>query len=164
MGSLITIVVTFGYGVLSALVPIFNAEIYIGAVAAAASAPVAWMATLALATGTMVGKIVIFEASRRGSSRFGIGSADRPSKVARTRIGRWSVRAGETMMQWLEHKHLGPLTVLVSSVVGIPPLFVVSVLAGASRQNVVAFSVMVFAGRFARFAVITWPIVTAVGR
>lgn len=159
MESLLTIAAAFGYGILSALVPVFNAELYVGLMAAAASTPVAWASTVMLALGTSVGKTIIFEASRHGSSRFGIGSVDRAEKLARTRLGQWSIRVGEVLVAWLQHRHLGPLTVFVSAVIGLPPLFVVAVVAGASRQNVVSFAVMVFLGRLIRFAAVTGPIV-----
>lgn len=158
MGTFLTVAAALGYGVLSALVPIFNAELYIGVVAAATTAPVAWMCTVALSLGTVGGKVLIFEASRRGSSRYRVGSVSEEKPAPRTGFGRWTRRTSAQLLTWLRHPHRGPLTVLAASIFGIPPLFVVAVLAGVSKQNVYLFAVAVFVGRFLRFAVITWPV------
>lgn len=161
MGVFLTVAAALGYGVLSALVPLFNAELYIGVVAAATSPPVAWLSTAALALGTVGGKVLIFEASRRGSSRYRVGSVSEEKPEPRTGFGRWTRRTGAVLLTWLSHPQRGPLTVLAASVFGIPPLFVVAVLAGVSKQNVYLFALAVGVGRFARFAVITWPITIA---
>lgn len=157
LATLLTIASALGFGVLSAIVPLFNAELYIGAIAAATSTPTAWVSTVAMAVGTAFGKVIIFEASRRGSSRFS-ADLDKPKKEPTSAFGRWVRRTSEVLLVWLRDPRLGPLTVLVSAVVGIPPLFVVSVLAGVSRQNVYLFALAVLVGRFVRFAAITWPL------
>lgn len=161
MSDLLTILAALGYGALSALVPVFNAELYMGVVAAAADVSTAWMATVALSVGTMVGKLVIFEASKRGSSMFDKRSETLPRREPRTRLGRWVRSGSDLMVLWLKDPRLGPITVLVSSVVGIPPLFVVAVLAGASGQNRILFCLAVLVGRFLRFGIITWPLTVA---
>ena len=50
---------TFGFCVLSALVPIFNAEVYLTALAATESPPLWPMAAVA-AAGQMIGKVVYY--------------------------------------------------------------------------------------------------------
>lgn len=159
MAALLTIAAALGYGTLSALVPVFNAEVYVGVVAAATEPWLAWISTAALTLGTVVGKVLIFEAARRGSSRHRLGKVNRPRREPRTGLGRWTRRTGAVLLTWLGHRWRGSLTILAAAVLGIPPLLAVSVLAGLSRQNVYLFALAVFVGRFVRFAAITWPIV-----
>lgn len=167
MSEFWTLLATGGYGVLSALVPIFNAELYVMAVASLARPEMAAGAVVAMTLGTVVGKIVIFEGARRGSARFTRGSvAENTAKATHAAksagpVRRWISRANAIMLGWLSDKRLGPLTTLAASLVGIPPLFIVSVLAGVARQNIVLFCSAVFVGRFIRFAIVAWPFIIA---
>ncbi len=130
-------------GVGSALVPFVNAEAY--AVVTAGAAP-AVLVVLALATGQTVGKVVLFESARRGAARW-------TPKDPSARRGRWLAR----VTPWLKSPRTGPPLVLVSSTLGLPPLAVVSVAAGASGQRRLLFAALVLAGRLARFAAIVIP-------
>lgn len=167
MSDFLTILAAGGYGVLSALIPLFNAELYIVAVAKLASPAIASASVLSLAVGTVVGKLIIFEGAKRGSSRF--IRADIRDRTHRAiditpQTGwfkRWIHGTNRIMLSWLSDKWLGPLTTLAAATIGMPPLFLVSVLAGVARQNVLFFATAVFLGRLARFAVLAWPFVKA---
>lgn len=130
-------------GVGSALVPFVNAEAY--AVVTAGAAP-AVLVVLALAAGQTVGKVVLFESARRGAARW-------TPKDPSSRRGRWL----ERVTPWLRSPRTGPPLVLVSSTLGMPPLAVVSVAAGASGQRRLLFASLVLVGRLARFAAIVIP-------
>ena len=53
--------------------------------------------------------------------------------------------------------------ILVSAAVGIPPFYAISLVAGATGVNLVAFSVAGIVGRAARFAVLGYSAVAASG-
>jgi membrane protein YqaA with SNARE-associated domain len=140
--DLLALLAALGTGVLSALVPLVNAEAY-GVVAATRSH--AWLpvaVVLALAAGQTAGKLVLFESARRGASRFS-------AKLAKLTTGRW---AGLVT---------GPPVVLASAALGLPPLAVVSLTAGASGQRRSLFAVLCLLGRTARFAVLVLPVAWA---
>ena len=130
---------TFAVCLVSALVPLVNAELYLLAVGALV-APVALplIAVLA-AAGQMVGKLVFFLAAR-GAGRFAGEGARRRLDGWRDRLDRW--RGSE------------PALLFVSSSVGLPPLAIVSVVAGLVGMRARTFLVIGFAGRLLRFAVV----------
>lgn len=81
----------FGFG--SALVPLFNAEAFL--VGSAASDH--WLVLpiiLTLAAGQTVGKLVLFEAARRGSLRF--AAAPRLRSLS---SGRWAARIHDALQR-----------------------------------------------------------------
>lgn len=144
VGTAALAVLTAGaVGVGSALVPFLNAEAY--AVVSAVAAPTAGV-VLALAVGQTVGKVVLFESARRGAARWTL-------KDPSTRRGRWLAR----VTPWLRSPRTGPPLVLASAALGLPPLAVVSVAAGASGQGRLLFASLVLLGRLARFAAIVVP-------
>jgi membrane protein YqaA with SNARE-associated domain len=135
-----------GVGVGSALLPVVNAEAY-GLVAGAAVAPiVAGLLALALAIGQTGGKLVLFEAGLRGSDRMA-------ARREKARGNRWA----ERVRGWLSGPVSGPVTVLAAASSGLPPLAVVSVVAGASGQRRTTFAACCLLGRTARFAALVVP-------
>lgn len=147
---------SLAYGIASAMIPLLNAEAYMGVVAAASSPPTAWACTAAMGIGTAIGKGVIFVASRRGASRL---AANPTPRTPRTRLGHRIHRIGARLLDWLSHPWLGLITVLTAALIGIPPLLAVAVLAGASRMRLPWFCLAVLIGRLVRFAALTWPLV-----
>lgn len=141
--SALALLLGLGAGLASALVPLVNAEAY--AVAAAGRVGTAWvpLLVLALAAGQTAGKLVLFESARRGAARF----ADRH------RNRRWATR----VRAWLARDRTGVPLVLAAASVGVPPLAVVSLAAGASGQRRWLFGAVCLAGRAARFAAIAIP-------
>jgi membrane protein YqaA with SNARE-associated domain len=134
-------------GVVSALFPVVNAEAFHTGTTLLQDRPVVLACTIALAVGQTCGKLVIFTASRRGASRWRSTHSERPS-----RMPAWVRRANAKLMTWLSHPTGGPAAVAISAAVGVPPLAIVSVTAGASTMRGFAFSVTCFAGRLLRFA------------
>lgn len=132
-----------GTGLASALVPLVNAEAY--AVAAAGRVPQVLLPllVLALAAGQTAGKLVLFESARRGVGRL----------ARRHRSPRWTARVTDR----LRSDRTGAPLVLAAAAVGLPPLAVVSLAAGAAGQRRWLFGVLCLVGRTARFAAIALP-------
>ncbi|MET7396456.1 VTT domain-containing protein [Dactylosporangium sp. NPDC005572] len=152
MNALVEAAVAAGYGVASALVPVVNAEAY--AVLAGQRAGTAVVAVVALALGQTAGKLLLFEAARRGTGRLARRLARRHrSSRARARAARWA----EPIRRWLAGRRTGLPTVFVSAAAGVPPLAVVSVAAGTAGLRQWEFAVVCFAGRLIRFAVLALP-------
>jgi len=151
-GHLALIAAAFAFGVGSGVLPvILNAEVYVVGMGALVPHPYLFFAILSLGAGTVVGKAIVFELVRRGSTKVK-GSVER--RPPRNRLTRFVRRSGDRMLAMLSHPYLGAGTVLVSSLTGVPPLAVVTVLAGASRQPLWLFLLMVGLGRTAQFMVL----------
>jgi len=145
-------VVTLGYGFVSALVPVVNAEAY--AVLAGHRSGHAVVVVVVLALGQTVGKLLLFEAARRGTGRLNQRLARRNrSGRAQARASRWA----EPTRRWLSSRRTGLPTVFVSAAVGIPPLALVSLAAGTADLRQWEFAVACFAGRLIRFAALVLP-------
>jgi membrane protein YqaA with SNARE-associated domain len=140
-------------GVVSALLPIVNAEAY-ALLACFRTHGVGVVAVvLALAVGQTIGKLVLFEAARRGSGRLHA----RLCRRGQGRTARWHDRVCGLMARRLT----GLPTVAASAAVGLPPLALVSLVAGASAQRRWEFGAVCLLGRSARFAALTLPTVYA---
>jgi membrane protein YqaA with SNARE-associated domain len=144
----------FAFGVGSAVLPVFlNAEAYVVATGALVDSRTDLvLAILALSIGTIVGKVFVFELARKGSSK--IRNVDR--KPSRNAFFAKVRELSDWLLSLLDRRYEGALTVLVSSLFGIPPLAVVTVIAGASKQPRWIFLSMVFIGRTAQFLAIAF--------
>ena len=151
LGELVT---SFGYGVLSALVPLVNAESYVvlsGLSSIGRAVPV----VLGVALGQTLGKVLLFLGVRRGKqfpfirrerARFRRGTAG-PARRKLSRAIAWLLRlVGE--------KRWGLPIVLLAAVTGLPPLYAVALLAGATKMRIGWFTVAVLVGRVARFVLV----------
>lgn len=155
MGELALFVAAFAFGVGSGILPVvLNAEAYVVGMGALVSRPpLLASAIVCLGVGTVVGKAIVFELVRHGSSRFK-RSADR--RTPRYRLTAAIRRWGDRLIRLQSHPYLGSATVLVSSLTGIPPLAIVTITAAASRQPLWLFLAMVFIGRTAQFLAIAF--------
>lgn len=134
---------TFGFGVASALLPVLNVEVYLSALAAAEPVDV-WMIAVAAALGQMLGKIVYYYLGRSSLSWAWVRrKTDKPA--FQDALARWQAKVEGR--PWVAAGF-----VLLSASVGIPPLAIVSVLAGTLRMSLTMFVVVGFVGRLARFA------------
>ena len=137
---------TFGVCFVSALVPLVNAEAYLGGVAVLSSNAGVWSLAATAALGQMAGKSIWY---LLGRSSLGWGWVRR-----RTESERWQ-RAYATWQRrtqgspWL----VGAL-VFASAVVGLPPFAVISVLAGQLQVPLPLFLATGFGGRLIRFAAV----------
>lgn len=141
------------YGVVSALVPVVNAEAYALVLAGRTHPTLAVVAVLALAAGQTVGKLVLFEAARRGSGPLERRFAGR----GEGRAARWAGR----IRDGLRSRRTGLPMVLASAALGVPPLAAVSLAAGVAGQRRWEFAVLCLVGRTARFALLVLPAVWA---
>ncbi len=124
--------------VLSGLVPVVNGELYLVAAILVADDPtIALVLAVLVAVGQMIAKIGLYHAAL-GATRLG----------RTTRLGAKLERAQELAQRWRNK----PLTVLfVSAVTGLPPFYLVSLLAGVLRIRFVTFVVLGLVGRVIRF-------------
>ena len=144
------LVLTLGYCVLSALVPVFNTELYlVGLVAAQPQLSWGWLG-LAAAVGQMIGKVVFYYAGR-GTLVLPVRLRREPEQQGR---GRW---AGQLLrfQETLQRRPRWMIVVLLSSALtGLPPFAATAVLAGMARVRLVTFLATGLIGRFARFAAV----------
>jgi membrane protein YqaA with SNARE-associated domain len=136
-------------GVVSALLPIVSAEAYALLAAARTRGAGAVTVVLALAAGQTIGKLALFQTARRGSGRLHA----RLSRRKEGRAARWHGRVCGLMTR----RRTGLPTVLASATVGLPPLALVSLVAGASAQRRWEFGTVCLLGRSARFAALALP-------
>jgi membrane protein YqaA with SNARE-associated domain len=150
--GLVEAMMTLGYGLASALIPVVNAEAY--AVLAAHRTGHAVVVVVVLAFGQTAGKLLLFEAARRGTGRSNQKLARRNrSGRAQARAARWA----EPIRRWLSSRRTGLPTVFVSAAVGIPPLALVSLAAGTADLRHWEFATACFVGRLIRFAALALP-------
>jgi len=131
---------SFAIAVVSGIVPIVNAELYlIGLVLAIGGLPEALVLAVLIAAGQMVGKGVLYQAAR-GATRLGTWRTTRlAAKLdhARTKVGRWRSKPYSALF--------------VSASVGLPPLYLVTLVAGIRESRFRAFLLVGLAGRTLRF-------------
>jgi membrane protein YqaA with SNARE-associated domain len=146
-------VLAVGFGIGSAVIPVLNAEAYIAGVGVSGLLdPV--VAAVGVSVGQTLGKVAMFVAVRHRP-----GYTARKDKEPRavdlsTRRGRlvqWNRDVSKRLLDALSTPRWGIPVTLLSALVGIPPLYGVALIAGASRMRLITFSLSVLAGRSARF-------------
>lgn len=130
----------FALSVVSALVPWVNGEVLLLALTALARSPLEVAALVLLASaGQMAGKCALYWAGR------GV-------------VPLRSARARRTLASWKERFERSPSRLLglvfVSSALGIPPFYVVTILAGAFRVRFGRFMAVGACGRVLRFGLL----------
>ena len=149
---LASIVMAIGYGVGSALIPVMNAEAAVGAAGATLPVGLAVTTSIALAIGQTAGKIAIFEAARKGAQ---LRSAKK--KEPRKPMPRWQQR----LVKSLDGRWQTNGVVLMSAGVGLPPLAIVSIAAGAVQSRRMDFAVCCLFGRTVRFLIVVSALLMA---
>jgi membrane protein YqaA with SNARE-associated domain len=133
-------VTTLALSFVSAIVPWVNAEAIVIALPAIAHSPAQLAGLVVVVTvGQMAGKCVVYFAGRRGVR---IGKARMAERLAR-----WQARAASSPSSAIA-------LVAFSSVVGIPPFYVMSAIAGAVVMNLGWFLAAGTAGRLLRFSIL----------
>lgn len=131
--------------VASALFPWVNAEIIVLSLPAFAPSRSALLLLILVATaGQMTGKCVLYWTGRKGENF-----------LARR-------RAGRVLQKWRERLEARPvravLFVALSALTGLPPFYVMSLVAGALKMNFPTYLAVGTAGRLVRFgALVTIP-------
>jgi membrane protein YqaA with SNARE-associated domain len=131
----------FVLAVVSAVVPWVNAEVLMLSAVPWASPPLLLALVVSVTLGQMAGKSVVFWLSRRAGAR----ARSEPHPL----LGRWRER--------LESKpRSATVLTFVSSLVGFPPFFLVSIAAGTFGMTFGRFLAAGTAGRAAHFAVVAF--------
>jgi membrane protein YqaA with SNARE-associated domain len=138
---------TFAVSIISALLPFLPMEAYIIAAGAAEGGTAAAISLgVAAGAGATVGKIVWYEAARRG-----IDSAWAQRKLAKPKV-----KAGYE--KWVERMRGRPwyaaIIMFVAASVGVPPLLVMAAVGGLLKMPLWAFIPTVFLGRTIRFTLL----------
>lgn len=130
---------TFAVSLLSALIPLINAELFLIGVVNLAVDRAAQLPAIAVAAavGQMVGKIGLYYAGR--------GLLELPRGRTRDRIA----RARDQLARWRTKPYA---VYAISSVLGLPPFYLTVLAAGAMRIRFPAFFAIGLAGRLVRFA------------
>ena len=147
------LVLAIGFGIGSAIIPVLNAEVYVIGVGASGKLdPV--VAAIGVSVGQTIGKAAMFLAVRYRPGYAAKKGKERKAVDLGTRRGRliqWNRDVSKRLLDALSDRRWGIPVTLLSASVGIPPLYGVALIAGASRMGVVTFALSVLAGRAARF-------------
>ncbi|WP_148256802.1 hypothetical protein [Kribbella flavida] len=147
------LVLAVGFGIGSAVVPVLNAEAYVlGVGVSGALDPV--VAAVGVSVGQTIGKVAMFLAVRHRPGYTAKKSKEPKQVDLDSRWGRfvqWNRDVSKRLLDALSDRRWGIPVTLLSASVGIPPLYGVALIAGASRMGVLTFSLSVLAGRLARF-------------
>lgn len=155
-GDLTLLGAAFAFGIGSALLPVFlNAELYVIGMGAFVPDSLLFITILSLGVGTVLGKALVFELVRRGSSKVRKTVERKPPRNAFTAKMR---TIGDRLLKLLDRPYVGAATVLASSLFGVPPLAVVTLLAAASKQPRFLFLLMVFVGRTTQFLALAYVV------
>jgi membrane protein YqaA with SNARE-associated domain len=152
--EVLALLTSVGYGIVSAILPVINAEAYVLAsqvTAVAGPVPVA----VGVALGQTVGKLGLFYAVRGGrrlATAKDRGAERRARPAGPTRL-RWRAFL-HRLLQLVGDPRWGLPITLLAAFVGLPPLYAVTLLAGATTMNGGWFAVMVFTGRVLRFVLL----------
>jgi membrane protein YqaA with SNARE-associated domain len=152
--ELIALLTSIGFGTVSAVVPVVNAEAYV--IASQLSAVIGPIPiAIGIAIGQTVGKLLLFFGVRQGKELPFIKHRrevrqQRPVGPARARFR----AAMAKLLDLVGQERWGLPIVLVAAIVGIPPLYAVALLAGATTMSPVWFGLTVLVGRLCRFLLV----------
>ena len=158
------------WGLGAALLPVFvNAEVYVLALAVKVdSKPFLALLLVVHVAATTVGKAFVFQLARKGTNKVRMATPKPPKnafsawlrgvgrRISRSAVGRGLKRLSDWLLALLDRPYPGGLTTFLSSLIGVPPLAIVTILAGASKQPLGVFLTMVFAGRLIQFLAIAF--------
>lgn len=162
--------VAFAVGIGAALLPMFvNAEVYVVATGATVDSRTFLVVLIVVhVIATTIGKAAVFQLARQGTRKIQMVEPRPPrnavtawsrgvtAQLTTTRFFRWVRRGNAWLLTLLDRPYSGGLTAFVSSLTGVPPLAIVTVVAGASKQPQWLFLTMVFSGRLIQFLAIAF--------
>jgi membrane protein YqaA with SNARE-associated domain len=152
--ELVALLTSIGFGTVSAIIPIVNAEAYIIASQMSAIAgpiPIAF----GIAIGQTIGKLLLFFGVREGKELSFVKHRremrkQRPVGPTRARFR----AAGKKLLDLVGQERWGLPIVFIAAVIGFPPLYAVALLAGATTMRPLWFGLTVFVGRLGRFLLV----------
>jgi membrane protein YqaA with SNARE-associated domain len=132
---------TLAVGVLSGLIPLINGEIYlVGVVLLTGKLWPAIVLALLVAVGQMIAKVVLYKAASGATELGKTSKLGRKIEAARTKLEKWKDK---------------PLAVtFISAITGLPPFYLVTLLAGALGVRFRTFIILGIIGRILRFVAI----------
>ena len=132
---------TLAVGVLSGLIPVVNGELYlIGVVLLTKQLWPAIVLALLVAVGQMIAKFVLYKAANSASALGKDSKLGRKIENARAKVEKWKDK---------------PLAVtFVSAITGLPPFYIVTLLAGMLGVRFRTFMILGIVGRVVRFVAI----------
>jgi membrane protein YqaA with SNARE-associated domain len=156
--EVLALLTSVGFGVVSAIVPVANAEAYVVASQVShAGGPIS--VALGIAIGQTIGKMLLFYSVRRGKEFRGIRHRrevlrSRPASPARAQLR----RVLKTLLALVGKPRSGLPITFVAALVGIPPLYAVALLAGATSMRLGYFAAVVLVGRLLRFLLVAYGV------
>ena len=126
---------------ISAIVPLVNMEVYVVLLGGIVEPRMLPIVLLVATLSHMGGKTAIYYAS---------------SAFEKLPEGRFKERIRSARAQAERHSNLGTAVVFTSSLIGLPPLYLITVVCGALRFPFLAFFAAAFIGRIIRFAAFIW--------
>lgn len=139
MAALVLSLGTFGYCVVSGLVPFVNAELYLLGASALAPPALALPLVLAATLGQMTAKVAMYGTGR--------GMLRLPGE----RLRRWVMEAESWAQQ---RREAGNTLIFVSAASGFPPFYMVSIACGVMKVRFFPFLTLGFLGRLIRFGTV----------
>ena len=157
-GVLLAWLTSVAFGVVSAIVPVINAEVYVLVSQVSAVAGVVPVA-VGVGVGQTIGKCLLFYGVRRGRQfRFVREHRARARTRERSRFGQRVHDAIQALLRLVGTKRWGLPITLLAAVVGFPPLYAVALLAGATTMKLRYFAPVVLVGRVTRFLLVAYGV------
>lgn len=157
-GVVLAWLTSVAFGVVSAIVPVVNAEVYVLASQMSAVAGVIPVA-VGVGIGQTIGKCLLFSGVRRGKQfRFVRERRARARTRERGRFGQGVHHALQLLLRLVGTKRWGLPITLLAAVVGFPPLYAVALLAGATDMKLRYFAPVVLVGRVTRFLLVAYGV------
>lgn len=145
------IVGTLLFSFASALIPVLNVEAYLAIVAAKLHGISPWELAAVGGVGQTLGKVVWYYA--------GAHSLKMPWMQKKMDTEKWAASYAKWHERIVGRPFMAGLICFAAAVTGVPPLAVISVIAGALRMNFPVFFGTVLVGRTIRF----WLVLAGVG-
>ena len=157
-GVLLAWLTSVAFGVVSAIVPIINAELYVLVSQVSAVAGVVPVA-VGVGVGQTIGKCLLFIGVRRGRQfRFFREHRAKARTEPRGRVRQAWHDVLQFLLRLVGTKRWGLPITLLAAVVGFPPLYAVALLAGATTMKLRYFAPVVLVGRVTRFLLVAYGV------
>ena len=130
---------TLGFAILAAVVPIFNVEVYLVALATQIPTSAALPVAVAAGAGQAAGKVLWYYGSVR--------SMHLPWMRKRMSSDRWKASLERWQTRIEQRPRLATGFMFSSALIGAPPLLVMGAVAGVLRFNMTMYVTTIFIGR-----------------
>ena len=157
-GVLFAWLTSVAFGVVSAIVPVVNAEVYVLVSQVSAVAGVVPVA-VGVGIGQTIGKCLLFLGVRRGRQfRFVREHRATARTEPRGRVRQAWHDTLQFLLRLVGTKRWGLPITFLAAVVGVPPLYAVALLAGATTMKLRYFAPIVLVGRITRFLLVAYGV------